>query len=44
LLLCLGLAGFVLDGNDWHGLHVSRRKGRKGDDLIYAKGFDTKSA
>jgi hypothetical protein len=31
----------VLDGNNWHGMHVSRRKG---DDLIYAEGFDTKSA
>ena len=41
----LTIAGFALDGNDWDGLYVGRRKG---DDLIYAGkvdlGFDPESA
>jgi bifunctional non-homologous end joining protein LigD len=41
----LTIAGFALDGNDWDGIYVGRRKG---DDLIYAgkvdHGFDKKSA
>src|SRR3984893_16678478 len=41
----LAIAGFSLDGNDWDGLYVGRRKGK---DLIYAgkvdHGFDKVSA
>jgi bifunctional non-homologous end joining protein LigD len=41
----LTIAGFALDGNDWDGIYVGRRKGR---DLVYAgkvdHGFDKKSA
>jgi len=41
----LTIAGFALDGNDWDGLYVGRRKGA---DLIYAgkvdHGFDKSSA
>jgi bifunctional non-homologous end joining protein LigD len=41
----LTIAGFALDGNDWDGIYVGRRKG---NDLIYAgkvdHGFDRKSA
>jgi bifunctional non-homologous end joining protein LigD len=41
----LTIAGFALDGNDWDGIFVGRRKG---DDLIYAgkvdHGFDKKSS
>jgi len=41
----LTIAGFALDGNDWAGLYVGRRKG---DDLIYAgkvdHGFDKQSS
>jgi bifunctional non-homologous end joining protein LigD len=41
----LTIAGFALDGNDWDGIYVGRRKG---DDLIYAgkvdHGFDKKSS
>jgi bifunctional non-homologous end joining protein LigD len=41
----LTIAGFALDGNDWDGIYVGRRKG---DDLVYAgkvdHGFDKKSA
>jgi bifunctional non-homologous end joining protein LigD len=41
----LTIAGFALDGNDWDGIYVGRRKGR---DLLYAgkvdHGFDKKSA
>ncbi|MEH2557566.1 ATP-dependent DNA ligase [Bradyrhizobium algeriense] len=41
----LTIAGFALDGNDWDGIYVGRRKG---DDLIYAgkvdHGFDKTSA
>jgi bifunctional non-homologous end joining protein LigD len=41
----LTIAGFALDGNDWDGLYVGRRKGK---DLIYAgkvdHGFDKTSA
>jgi bifunctional non-homologous end joining protein LigD len=41
----LTIAGFALDGNDWDGIYVGRRKG---NDLIYAgkvdHGFDKKSA
>jgi bifunctional non-homologous end joining protein LigD len=41
----LTIAGFALDGSDWDGLYLGRRKGR---DLIYAgkvdHGFDKKSA
>ena len=33
----LTIAGFALDGNDWDGIYVGRRKG---DDLIYADGRD----
>ena len=39
------IAGFALDGSDWDGLYLGRRKGR---DLLYAgkvdHGFDKKSA
>jgi bifunctional non-homologous end joining protein LigD len=41
----LTIAGFALDGNDWDGIYLGRRKGK---DLIYAgkvdHGFDKKSA
>ena len=41
----LTIAGFALDGSDWDGLYLGRRKGR---DLLYAgkvdHGFDKKSA
>jgi bifunctional non-homologous end joining protein LigD len=41
----LTIAGFALDGNDWDGIYVGRRKGK---DLVYAgkvdHGFDKKSA
>jgi bifunctional non-homologous end joining protein LigD len=41
----LTIAGFTLDGNDWDGIYVGRRKGK---DLIYAgkvdHGFDKTSA
>jgi bifunctional non-homologous end joining protein LigD len=41
----LTIAGFALDGNDWDGIYVGRRKGK---DLIYAgkvdHGFDKASA
>jgi bifunctional non-homologous end joining protein LigD len=41
----LTIAGFALDGNDWDGIYVGRRKG---NDLLYAgkvdHGFDKKSA
>jgi bifunctional non-homologous end joining protein LigD len=41
----LTIAGFALDGNDWDGLYLGRRKG---NDLIYAgkidHGFDKTSA
>ena len=41
----LTIAGFALDGNDWDGMYVGRRKG---NDLIYAgkvdHGLDKKSA
>ena len=41
----LTIAGFALDGNDWDGIYLGRRKG---DDLIYAgkvdHGFDKKSS
>ncbi|MCK1642123.1 non-homologous end-joining DNA ligase [Bradyrhizobium sp. 157] len=41
----LTIAGFALDGNDWDGIYVGRRRG---DDLIYAgkvdHGFDKVSA
>jgi bifunctional non-homologous end joining protein LigD len=41
----LTIAGFSLDGNDWDGIYVGRRKG---NDLVYAgkvdHGFDKKSA
>jgi bifunctional non-homologous end joining protein LigD len=41
----LTIAGFALDGNDWDGIYVGRRKGK---DLIYAgkvdHGFDKTSA
>ena len=41
----LTIAGFALDGNDWDGIYVGRRKG---NDLIYAgkvdHGFHKKSA
>jgi bifunctional non-homologous end joining protein LigD len=41
----LAIAGFALDGNDWDGLYVGRRKGK---DLVYAgkvdHGFDKTSA
>jgi bifunctional non-homologous end joining protein LigD len=41
----LTIAGFALDGNDWDGIYVGRRKG---SDLLYAgkvdHGFDKKSA
>jgi len=41
----LTIAGFALDGNDWDGVYVGRRKR---DDLIYAgkvdHGFDKKSS
>ena len=41
----LTIAGFALDGNDWDGIYVGRRKG---DDLIYAgkvdHGFDKRSS
>ena len=41
----LTIAGFALDGNDWDGIYVGRRKGK---DLVYAgkvdHGFDTTSA
>jgi bifunctional non-homologous end joining protein LigD len=37
----LTIAGFALDGNEWDGIYVGRRKGK---DLIYAgkvdHGFD----
>jgi bifunctional non-homologous end joining protein LigD len=40
----LTIAGFALDGNDWDGIYVGRRKG---GDLVYAgkvdHGFDKKS-
>jgi bifunctional non-homologous end joining protein LigD len=40
----LPIAGFALDGNDWDGIYVRRRKGK---DLIYAgkvdHGFDKAS-
>jgi bifunctional non-homologous end joining protein LigD len=40
----LPIAGFALDGNDWDGIYVGRRKGK---DLIYAgkvdHGFDEQS-
>ena len=35
------IAGFALDGNDWNGIYLGRRKGK---DLIYAGGFDKASA
>jgi bifunctional non-homologous end joining protein LigD len=41
----LTIAGFALDGNDWDGIYLARRKG---DDLVYAgkvdHGFDKTSA
>ena len=41
----LTIAGFALDGNEWDGIYVGRRKG---DELIYAgkvdHGFDRASA
>lgn len=41
----LTIAGFALDGNDWDGIYLGRRKG---DDLVYAgkvdHGFDKKSS
>jgi bifunctional non-homologous end joining protein LigD len=41
----LTIAGFALDGNDWDGIYLGRRKG---DDLIYAgkvdHGFDKQSS
>ena len=41
----LTIAGFALDGNDWDGIYLGRRKG---EDLIYAGkvdyGFDKKSS
>ena len=41
----LSIAGFALDGNEWDGIYVGRRKGK---DLVYAgkvdHGFDKKSA
>src|SRR3954465_15477468 len=41
----LTIAGFALEGNDWDGIYLGRRKG---DDLIYAgkvdHGFDKKSS
>jgi bifunctional non-homologous end joining protein LigD len=41
----LTIAGFALNGNDWDGIYLGRRKG---DDLIYAgkvdHGFDKKSS
>jgi bifunctional non-homologous end joining protein LigD len=41
----LTIAGFALDGNDWDGIYLGRRKGKN---LIYAgkvdHGFDKKSA
>jgi bifunctional non-homologous end joining protein LigD len=41
----LTIAGFALDGNDWDGIYVGRRKGK---DLVYAgkvdHGFDNASA
>jgi bifunctional non-homologous end joining protein LigD len=41
----LTIAGFALDGNDWDGIYVGRRKG---DDLIYAgkvdHGFDKQTS
>ena len=41
----LTIAGFALDGNDWDGIYVGRRKGK---DLLYAgkidHGFDKTSA
>ena len=41
----LVIAGFALDGKNWDGIYVGRRKG---DDLIYAgkvdHGFDKRSA
>jgi bifunctional non-homologous end joining protein LigD len=41
----LTIAGFALDGSDWDGLYLGRRKG---SDLLYAgkvdHGFDKKSA
>lgn len=41
----LTIAGFALDGNDWDGIYVGRRKGK---DLVYAgkvdHGFDKASA
>src|SRR4029078_7942959 len=41
----LPIAGFALDGNDWDGIYLGRRKG---DALIYAgkvdHGFDKKSS
>jgi bifunctional non-homologous end joining protein LigD len=41
----LTIAGVALDGNDWDGIYLGRRKG---DDLVYAgkvdHGFDKKSS
>jgi hypothetical protein len=41
----LTIAGFALDGKDWEGIYVGRRKG---GDLVYAgkvdHGFDKQSA
>jgi hypothetical protein len=41
----LTIAGFALDGSDWDGIYLGRRRG---DDLVYAgkvdHGFDKKSA
>ena len=41
----LTIAGFALDGNDWDGIYLARRKG---DDLVYAgkvdHGFDKQSS
>ena len=41
----LAIAGFALDGNDWDGIYLGRRRGH---DLIYAgkvdHGFDKKSS
>jgi bifunctional non-homologous end joining protein LigD len=41
----LTIAGFALDGNDWDGIYLGRRKG---DDLVYAgkvdHGFDKRSS
>ena len=41
----LTIAGFALDGSDWDGIHLGRRKGK---DLVYAgkidHGFDVASA